>query len=375
MSLHVLNSESLRALGHIVRVLVSPLLQPSVAAWRASVHDALRTLFHGDQAMTILPALGELVVTEDLDTSVLTSVRTWFSGFTPEGRLNLKDAVVNDWNRRRRELGLQVYTREIIDKAIEGRVIESPFVREALLPNSMQYWQGVYATGRGNADALLWVSHRRRAAIPFGSAAPDVLGVLVPAFQTGLSALYRLDGTRAALDAAAAPLIAFDADGRVLYRTSALAKLLERDPAAESVVRAARQLALSAAAAFVRPSVATPGPSTRTVTTPVESYTLRATPLPEQALGAERSLAVLVTPTSAPPLPTASELEASFALTHREAQVALQLASGATRKEIAAALGISPNTVRAHTEHVFQKLRVSTRAAVGPAIQRIRGST
>lgn len=374
MSLHVLNSESLRALGHVVRVLVSPLLQPSVAVWRASVHDALRTLFHGDQAMTILPALGELVVTDDLDTNVLTSVRTWFSGFTPEGRLNLKDPVVNDWNRRRRQLGLQVYTREIIDKAIGGRVIESPFVREALLPNSMQYWQGVYATGRGNADALLWVSHRRRAAIPFGSAAPDVLGVLVPAFQTGLSAIYRLDGTRAALDAAAAPLIAFDADGRIQYRTSALAKLLERDPAAESVVRAARQLALSAAAAFVRPSAAaTPAPSTRTVTTALDSYTLRATPLPEEAFGAERSIAVLVRPTSAPSLPTTAELEASFGLTQREAEVALQLASGATRKQIAAALAISPNTVRAHTEHVFQKLGVSTRAAVGPAIQRIRG--
>jgi len=66
-------------------------------------------------------------------------------------------------------------------------------------------------------------------------------------------------------------------------------------------------------------------------------------------------------------------LEASFALTRREAEVALQLASGATRNQIAAALGISPNTVRAHTEHVFQKLGVTTRAAVGPAIQRIRG--
>ena len=96
---------------------------------------------------------------------------------------------MNDWNRRRRQLGLQVYTRDIIDKAIGGRVIESPFVREALLPNRMQYWQGVYASGRGNADALLWVSHRKRAALPYGEATAEVLGVLVPAFQTGLAAI------------------------------------------------------------------------------------------------------------------------------------------------------------------------------------------
>jgi DNA-binding CsgD family transcriptional regulator len=127
-------------------------------------------------------------------------------------------------------------------------------------------------------------------------------------------------------------------------------------------------------AAFTRVSpFATPAATTRTVTTRTDTYTLRATPLPEDAFGAPSSVAVLVRQHAPAVLPSASELAASFALTPREAEVALHLASGATRKQIAAALGISANTVRAHTEHVFQKLGVSTRAAVGPAIQRIRG--
>lgn len=359
MSIHALNLESLRALAHAVRVLVSPLLHPSASAWRTSVHGAMRSLFHADQAMTILPAVGELVVSHDLDTHVLHSVRAWFTGFTPEGRLNLKDPVVNDWNRRRRQLGLQVYTRDIIDKAIGGRVIESAFVREALLPNRMQYWQGVYASGRGNADALLWVSHRRRAALPYGDATADVLGVLVPAFQTGLSAIYRLDATRAAIDAADAPMFVIDGSGRERHRSAALDDLLGRDPWRETVTAAARQLALRSASSVI------------TVTTPTNTYVLRATPLPEDSFGSEPAVAVLVR-AQVSPLPTSSELEQLFQLTPREAEVALQLASGATRKDIAAALGISPNTVRAHTEHVFQKLGVSTRAAVGAAIQRRR---
>lgn len=360
MSIHALNIESLRALAHVVRVLVSPLLQPSASAWRTSVHDAMRSLFHADQAMTILPAIGELVVSHDLDKDVLHSVRSWFAGFTPEGRLNLKDPVVNDWNRRRRQLGLQVYTRDIIDKAIGGRVIESPFVREALLPNRMQYWQGVYASGRGNADALLWVSHRKRAAaLPYGDATPDVLGVLVPAFQTGLSAIYRLDATRAAIDAADSPMLVIDASGRERHRSAALDDLLGRDPSRDTVTTAARQLALNSASVI-------------TVTTLTNTYVLRATPLPADSFGTEPAVAVLVRAQIAATLPPASELERVFQLTPREAEVALQLASGATRKDIAAALGISPNTVRAHTEHVFQKLGVSTRAAVGPAIQRLR---
>lgn len=374
MTLHALNGESLRALTEVVRVLVSPLLHASANAWRASVHDAMRGLFHADQAMTILPAMGELVVTHDLDSDVLSSVRTWFTGFTPEGRLNLKDPVVNDWNRRRRQLGLQVYTRDIIDKAIEGRVLESPFVNEALLPNRMQYWQGVYASGRGNADALLWVSHRKRAAVPYGETAADILTLLGAPFQAGLSAIYRLDAARATIDAASVPMVVVNADGRERHRTAAFDELLGRDPEGGMVVAAARQLAVRAASVLLRPSVLVrPGPTTSTVSTQADTYILRATLLPEDAFGEQPSVAVLVRQRAPAMLPSAAELQACSTLTAREAEVALQLASGATRKQIAAALRIRPSTVRAHTEHVFQKLGVSTRAAVGPAIQRLRG--
>jgi DNA-binding CsgD family transcriptional regulator len=373
MTLHVLNGDTLRALTEVVRVLVSPLLHASAVAWRASVHESMRALFHADQAMTILPAMGELVVSHDLDSDVLSSVRTWFTGFTPEGRLNLKDPVVNDWNRRRRQLGLQVYTRDIIDKAISGRVLESPFVNEALLPNRMQYWQGVYASGRGNADALLWVSHRKRAPIPYGDAASDVLGLLVSPFQAGLSAIYRLDATRAAIDAAAVPMLVVDIDGRERHRTSALGQLLNRDPDASTVISAATQLAMRAASGLLRQStLASSSVATSTITTRTDSYALRATLLPEGAFGVQPSIGVLVRAQARATLPSVAELNASTTLTAREAEVALQLASGATRKQMAAALGITPNTVRAHTEHVFQKLGVSTRAAVGPAIQRFR---
>ncbi|HKN65807.1 MAG TPA: LuxR C-terminal-related transcriptional regulator [Gemmatimonadaceae bacterium] len=373
MSLHALTAESIHALANVVRVLVSPMLHASAHEWRTAVHVAMRSLFHADQAMTILPAFGELVVSHELDDSTLGSVRTWFSGFTPEGRLNMKDPVVNDWNSRRRQLGLQVYTRDIIDKAIAGRVIQSPFVNEALFPNRMQYWQGVYAVGSGNADAILWVSHQRRDATRFGESAADILGVLAPAFQAGLSAIYRLDSARAAFDAAAAPLLVFDTTGRELHRSAAFAALIEQDPGGAVLVAAARQLSLRASSRFVRAPFSHEPPVvvTDAVKTPADEYDLRATMMPDGAFGSGPSVAILVRPRSAAALPPSEALENTFRLTRREAEVALQLARGATRKEIATALGISEHTVRAHTERVFAKLGVSARAAVLPAIQRI----
>lgn len=367
-ALHGLSLTSLHALAHATRVLVSPLVHASTNDWRAAVHASLRTLFRADQAMTILPAMGELVDSHDLDSDVLTALRGWFRGFMPDGRINLTDPVVNEWNRRRRQLGLQVYTRDIIDTTISGRVTASPFVNEALLPNQMQYWQGVYATGRGNADALLWVSHRRRHPLPDDSSATELLAVLGPAFQSGLSALYRLDGARAALDAAEAPLIVFDSRGVELHRSSAFADLGPRDPAIALLARAARLLAQRVSVGLL---VTRPGPSATRVTTAHNEYALRATIVPEGPFGSGPVVVVLVVPMASAALPTPSALGAAFGLTRREAEIALHLAAGRTRKEIAAALGISAHTVRAHTERIFQKLGVTTRAAVGCALRRI----
>lgn len=54
---------------------------------------------------------------------------------------------------------------------------------------------------------------------------------------------------------------------------------------------------------------------------------------------------------------------APLGLTPRQAEVLALVASGATNKQIAAALGISPGTVRVHLEQVFERLGVGTRTA------------
>jgi DNA-binding CsgD family transcriptional regulator len=58
-----------------------------------------------------------------------------------------------------------------------------------------------------------------------------------------------------------------------------------------------------------------------------------------------------------------SARRADVDLSEREWEVLEWLARGKTNKEIAATLAISPNTVRKHVEHVFDKLGVHTRTA------------
>jgi DNA-binding CsgD family transcriptional regulator len=51
----------------------------------------------------------------------------------------------------------------------------------------------------------------------------------------------------------------------------------------------------------------------------------------------------------------------SLGLTQRECEILERLASGGSNKELARALGISPNTVKTHVARVYEKLEVQKR--------------
>jgi DNA-binding CsgD family transcriptional regulator len=58
-------------------------------------------------------------------------------------------------------------------------------------------------------------------------------------------------------------------------------------------------------------------------------------------------------------------------LSPREREILARIAAGASNKQIAAACGVSPNTVKFHLAHLFAKLGVTTREeAVATGIAR-----
>ena len=78
---------------------------------------------------------------------------------------------------------------------------------------------------------------------------------------------------------------------------------------------------------------------------------------------------VLLEPLFREPLPDAY-LRERFGLTGQEVRVARQIAEGAHNDEVARRLGISPHTVRRHTEHVLDKLGIASRSQVAERISR-----
>jgi DNA-binding NarL/FixJ family response regulator len=69
--------------------------------------------------------------------------------------------------------------------------------------------------------------------------------------------------------------------------------------------------------------------------------------------------------------PTSADTATPTVLSNREREILALLADGLVNKQIAARLGISPNTVKTHLELLFEKLGVTTRAeAVATGVKR-----
>ena len=65
----------------------------------------------------------------------------------------------------------------------------------------------------------------------------------------------------------------------------------------------------------------------------------------------------------------------SGVLTSQEIRIARMLGKGATTKEAAAALFLSPKTVEYHLRHIYQKLQIRSRAELSTAVAAEPGLT
>ena len=157
------------------------------------------------------------------------------------------------------------------------------------------------------------------------------------------------------LDRVGAACALFDADGRHVYTTAVLDRLLGAEPQSDAVLDRIGALA---------EAVGEDAPAETGHVGGLRRYALRATHEPVPG-----SLPiVLVTVEAGPRRPAARH-----GLTPRQTEVAELLARRLTNAEVAEALSISPHTARHHTEAVLRKLGLRDRRHVAEALRRLDG--
>jgi DNA-binding CsgD family transcriptional regulator len=356
----MLTSAELQLLDDASQVLSRPIEFSGADAWRSAVLGILKPLLHADTAGFHLPVGGAgSFYSEDYRADELVD----YPDLIPPALSSGVDSVT-------RAVQLGTGTLEGMYGPHMDRYLRSDYHNEyARLLGKRHTLFAAVGWGGGGEDEVACVQLFRAGKAGFGERECSLLSLLMPSYRAGVEAWVRCrSGDRWLVDLLNGLSLAaavYDWGNGTRLQTARLEELLRGEPRRALFEAAMEACALrlagrsgtrhvglgEEAAAQVPPELATAG------------YTLQGWQ-PEQhgAEGVGGPMVVVSLRRVRPLTPTAAELQQRFGLTAAQGRVAQLLIAGRTNLDIARALTISEHTARRHTERVFQKLGVRTRA-------------
>ena len=360
-----LSARDLARLEAATSVLLEPLEHSEFDAWRSAVNRAMRELLDGDGALfAMFPAMAG-----------------HHPGYSEEYSLGSASeyarSTADDGGRKRAAArGLRAFNQTVIVAGDWAGYRRDVVVNEFLLPQGIRDGAGVMMDGPGAGSFSHLLVGRNRLETPLmGAKGLVLLQLLLPAFRASMHARScigeKLKDFIRLIDSMPNGSVLASVDGETLHESSALRRLLDRDEE-RSRLRAAIHSCVFALAARVKGARASDEPAAIRRVAPEASHELRTTAAHYSIWGCYASAMMAGQPLI---LVSVSRTEQTgdrvatiaerFSLTPREVTVTHLLANGRSNKEISGALGVSAHTARRHTEHVFQKLGVHSRAEVG----------
>jgi len=344
-------------LQNAIAHLLSPLDGGSIDAWWVPANQSLKALLGADMGSFLVPVDGTpRLLTEGMDAEAARQYPFRMPRLPGFVSLWEQQARLGVWNRAR------LYGR--LRRTYYRSEYYNDYVRPARAHDALGLTIRVGDGSGVGAFAGVLYHHDQLRGPRFGPRGLQLLEIVRPAFAAGIDLYLRLGRIGRSLarliDATGEAVLLMDSAGRELHRTPELGRLLDREQGDQllrfmrdtgSRIATSRDVLESFSAASCRYRAGE------------REYEVRVATSDELLDGRHR--AVLVTLTAAPgSTPRLEELRARFNLTRRQAQVALLLAQRKSDREIASELCISPHTAHHHTEAVYLKLGVHSRAEV-----------
>lgn len=363
-----LSSGEIEQLSDAMELLISPLAFVSADDWRRAVNRQIKRLVGADTAGFLLPvAEGLMLYSEEHDPAELARYPDFppppLVDGTPLWEHMVKAGVVTLSTSYGRDYGLYLNSEYYQEYAGANGAHDTLASTVSLGGSDV----------RGMACLHFW--HERPDGVLFGERERAILRLLLPSLRAGAEAYSLWGAERRALetmlDEMRQAVMICDPRGAPVHQTTALGQLLGRDPEAP-VLRSEMLAAASLLARTRRPNAdagigtACAAPFIRVRTTQA-AYQLSAIFYGGPSAGSQRL--ILVTIERCTPAPRSDEsLREEFGLTPAESRVARLIGEGRSNADIAQHLFISPHTARRHTERVMIKLKVRSRAEVGPKL-------
>ena len=355
LTLSIADVHALR--GSLV-TLLSPLDYPTVGQWGTAVLSSLVQTLGADQAFLALPD-GSGLRLQSMGAFAEPAARAYEQHFW---RL---DPGVTE---RRKQLGLQVYHRDMVYD--RGELPRNELFNDWCRPHRLMDPLAMTCEhGAEPVPASLAFYHDSDAARQFGDHGMGVLRLLLPAFQAGVQIGLRLAHHEAhlarILDTLPDALMLCDRDG-VVHQTAALDRMLAEDPARGSVRAEMARIGRDVLCLLQRTPRngwgGLPAPISGDIPSAHTGYRVRAN-LAARSFGSAAMAIVVLSRCDSHPL-SDEVLRSRFELTPREIEVARHLAGALSSSQLAQRLGISRSTARRHTENVLRKLGLHSRAGI-----------
>lgn len=368
-----LSDRDVRRFRAASRALMSPLSHPTLGAWGMVVNESLCELFGAQRAALILPRRADVHFTlRDFDPATVEPFKEILTATEP-GTNQYADRLLDHSMKSLRESGATAWTTQLAEHLSGIPSPEIPVFHDVLIPGMLGHMV-VTGAAHDHGMAMCAVFHDASRVDPFGEARLELMELLAPSFEAGVRTLDRLEVIRSAvdtlLDGASEALLVYDLSGRELHRNHLVGEMLRREPEQELVLQAiARLVGRLARPSEGQESVAAGLRAGATahadrIGTKRHDYSFHASSAAAGIFARGPAIVVCVR-RATPLLPTPERLMKRYGLTPREADVAVRLALGQSNAEIAADLCRSPHTVRHHAEHVFAKIGIHTRKALG----------
>jgi DNA-binding CsgD family transcriptional regulator len=372
-----LSAADLQALRAVNDALLDPLSHDTIDKWLLDVCARFERLCHASTTFAGYSfATGEAgFVSRDIPDKYLDRLGE-LSLLEPGSLRSSDESVEQVMQAMRLRVSTVALSTDLIDPAGPARipadeVKETPIFRDVACPLGVPGSALLFHSG-ASGEFMIHAAFPRIEHQPFGELTRQVLSALLPGFSASMGALARMGDARRAiallLDTIEDGAIVFDAVGaKVLARNASLCGLLREEPDSAGLERRLVQAALAAVrlprAASGKVETGTGALSGGWCSMAGTPYRVRTIRIPPGGLQQGEAIMVMVQRIG-PTVPNASELMKRFGLTQREAEVARHLAVGHSDREIAAALSLSPHTIRHHAEAVFLKVGVSSRKAL-----------
>jgi DNA-binding CsgD family transcriptional regulator len=364
-----LQAADLMRLQRLTHTLLSPLDFAALDDWRRAVCVGARDLLGADTVSFQLPnAESPLFFSLGFDHGAVNSYPELIAPLARVSRIALWERKVRLgvcdraalWGRHLEAYRRGAYYNEVVvpHRGFDALLVNIGLDEQRFTPHTV---------------ASLMFHHDRPMPGEFGTRGLAIAQLVRPIFEAGARAWVavarRRTGFAALLDSLSDGVQLSNCAGAIIHENAALQQVMARETATDrpllrqqmqAIARSARRLCSE------RTRSAEPGdlrPLSIQVATSQAAYRITGSFVDHALSGTQPHVMVLVERLT-PELPTVAMVRERFALTRKEAEVALLLARGNTTARIAEVLFLSPHTVRRHTESIFSKLDVHTRSEV-----------